>query len=361
MKSKNSFRSIAILLPFKEKYSPKDFGSISLYVKDINDLSIYKKKIKVFAHKTFSFFPGTQVVSLKKNIWHFLAGKNIGQTKEFIKKVRTSPPDIIEIHNRPKSAIMISKLLTKSKLFLFYHNDPLSFSSNASISDRIELINKCEGICFVSSYLKNRFLENIPKGKVDKSKLHVIYNGVKPIKKMHPSKKRKNIVFVGELSNKKGFHYFHEAVNAIIAEFKEWRVDIFGKPLNQKVLDKNINQIRFHGYKSNKFILNFLSKSTISVIPSVWQEPFGRTLIESINAGTATITSTNGGLKEIARYFKVLKLSEINKKTIYLSIKKLIMSENDKKYYSNNSIEHSPFTLNKISEKLDSIRTRALR
>lgn len=360
MKLKNSFR-LAILLPFKEKYSPNDFGSVSLFVKDINELSKFKKQIKIFAHKTSNFFLGAQVVALKKNIWHIFSGKNAGHTKEFINKIRKNPPDIIEIHNRPKSAIIISKFFTNSKLFLFYHNDPLSFSSNSSVSDRIELINKCEGICFVSLFLKKRFLENIPKSKIIKSKLHVIYNGVKPIKKTHSSKKWKNIVFVGELNNKKGFNYFFEAVHAIITEFKEWRVDIFGKSLNQKMSDKNNKQIKFHGYKNNKFVLNFLTKSSISVVPSVWQEPFGRTLIESINAGTATITSTNGGLKEIAKHFKVLKLREISKKTIYLSIKKLIMSQNDKNYYSNNSVEDSPFTLNKISKKLDSLRTEALR
>lgn len=360
MKLKNSFR-LAILLPFKEKFSPNNFGSVSLFVKDINELSRFKKQIKIFAHKTSSFFLGTQVVALKKNIWHIFLGNNYGHTKEFINKIKKDPPDIIEIHNRPKSAIMIAKFFTKSKLFLFYHNDPLSFRSNSSVSNRIELINKCEGICFVSLFLKKRFLENLPKNKVIKSKLHVIYNGVKPIKKTHTFKKWKNIVFVGELNSKKGFNYFFDAVRLIIAEFKEWRVDIFGKNLNQKVLDKNSDQIQFHGYKSNKFILNFLKKTSISVVPSVWQEPFGRTLIESINAGTATISSTNGGLKEIAKYFKVLKLRKISKKTIYLSIKKLIMSENDKKYYSNNSVEDSPFTLNKLSKKLDSLRSEVLR
>ena len=44
-------------------------------------------------------------------------------------------------------------------------------------------------------------------------------------------------------------------------------------------------------------------------------EPFGRVLLESINSGVATITSVNGGLKD-SKSFKVIKMENINKKTI---------------------------------------------
>ena len=36
---------IAILPPFKEKFSPKNFGSVSLYIKDTNEKSKFKSKI----------------------------------------------------------------------------------------------------------------------------------------------------------------------------------------------------------------------------------------------------------------------------------------------------------------------------
>ena len=88
----------------------------------------------------------------------------------------------------------------------------------------------------------------------------------------------------------------------------------------------------------------------------MWNEPFGRVLLESINAGVATITSVNGGLKEIADHFKVIKIENINKKTIYNALKKLIMSENEIKHYSDNKVRSSPFTLKKISNKLDKLR-----
>ena len=45
-------------------------------------------------------------------------------------------------------------------------------------------------------------------------------------------------------------------------------------------------------------MLNFYKKSSIAVVPSKWQEPFGRTSMESAAYGCATITSKNGGLPE---------------------------------------------------------------
>jgi glycosyltransferase involved in cell wall biosynthesis len=42
------------------------------------------------------------------------------------------------------------------------------------------------------------------------------------------------------------------------------------------------------------------SAAAIALVPSVFQEPFGRTAIEAFAGGAALITSMRGGLKEIA-------------------------------------------------------------
>ena len=42
--------SIAILLPFKENYSSKNAGAVSLWVSDFMKYSSYKKSITVFGH-----------------------------------------------------------------------------------------------------------------------------------------------------------------------------------------------------------------------------------------------------------------------------------------------------------------------
>jgi len=356
MNYQNLSNQIAILLPQKEGFSEKSFGSVSLFVRDINEKSKFKKQIKVFAHCKNSSFNGFNVKNLNKSYNHLFFGKNIGHTKEFIKNIdQANIPKIIEIHNRPNSVFRISKSLPKSKIFLFYHNDPFSFKESDNVQSKLKLIKKCHYIIFVSEYLKKRFLKGLPKTNKIYSKLHVIYNGIEPVFKKNIKKKR-NIVFIGELTENKGFNFFLDAAQDICNDFKDWKIDIFGKIKNDNINIKGSEKIHFHGFLPHCEIMKELEKSSICVVPSVWNEPFGRVALESISAKVATITSINGGLKEIADHFKVIKLRNIDKKTIYNAIKKLIMSKNEIKYYSNNKISSSPFTLKKISNKLDSLR-----
>ncbi len=356
MNYQNLSNQIAILLPQKEGFSEKSFGSVSLFVRDINKKSKFKKQINVFAHCKHNSFKGFNVKHLSKSYNHIFFGKNIGHTKEFIKNIdQANIPKIIEIHNRPNSVFRISKSLPKSKIFLFYHNDPFSFKESNTVDSKLKLLEKCHYVIFVSEYLKKRFLNGLPKTNEIYTKLHVIYNGIEPIfiKKI---KKKQNIVFIGELTENKGFNFFLDAIWDICYDFKDWEIDIFGKTKNEYYNIKKSSKIHYHGFLSHGKIMKELEKSSICVVPSVWNEPFGRVALESINARVATITSINGGLREIADHFKVIKLRNIDKKTIYNAIKKLIMSKNEIKYYSNNKVSSSPFTLKKTSNKLDSLR-----
>ena len=348
---------IAILPPFKEKFSPNNFGSVSLYIKDINEKSKFKQIIKIYVNTTSKIFKGYKAVNVPKNLRHIFYGKNIGHTKTFLSIIKKNPPKIIEIHNRPKSALEISKSLGGSKIFLYYHNDPLSFKNCSSVKIRSEIIKKCHNIFFVSQFLKKRFLKDLPDNKFLNSKLDVLYNGINPIKQLVFKKKKLNIVYVGELEKKKGFDIFLQSANDIINQFPIWEVHIFGKIKKNNInLIGKYNRIKFHNFKQNNYVKEFLKKSSISVIPSVWDEPFGRTLIESINSGTATISSNKGGLKEINKFFKTIILKKIDKKTIYIALKKLIMSTDERSYYSNNKVSNTPFTLNKITATLDKHR-----
>ncbi len=350
---------IAILPPFKEKFSPKNFGSVSLYIKDINERSKFKSKIKIYVNINSKTFKGFKTVNVPKTFNHILFGKNMGHTKSFLKIIKKKTPKIIEIHNRPKSALEISKSSVGSKIFLYYHNDPFSFKYYSSIKKRTQILEKCHTIFFVSNFLKKRFLEGIPYDKSFKSKLNIIYNGVKPIKQTNFEKKKLNIVYIGELEKKKGFDIFFQSANKIVDQFPDWNVHIFGKLNNKyKNLINKHDRIIFHNFKNHNLVQEFLKESSISVIPSVWDEPFGRTLIESINAGTASISSNRGGLKEINKYFKTLILNKIDKKTIYIALKKLIMSHDERSQYSNNNVSNTPFTLNKITSTLDKHRSK---
>ena len=56
-------------------------------------------------------------------------------------------------------------------------------------------------------------------------------------------------------------------------------------------------QVRFLGHLSNPVPLYQISD--ITVLPSIWSEPFGRSIIESLACGAPVIASRVGGIPEI--------------------------------------------------------------
>ena len=62
-----------------------------------------------------------------------------------------------------------------------------------------------------------------------------------------------------------------------------------------------------------------MQKCEIAVVPSRWEEPFGRTALESSSRACATIISNKGGLPETTDHRLILK--KLSSLELYNSIK----------------------------------------
>ena len=58
-------------------------------------------------------------------------------------------------------------------------------------------------------------------------------------------------------------------------------------------------KIVFTGYVDYRQIPSLLKMANIAVIPSMWEEPFGLTVVEAMAAGLPLITTRSGGIPEI--------------------------------------------------------------
>ena len=76
------------------------------------------------------------------------------------------------------------------------------------------------------------------------------------------------------------------------------------------------------GFKQHEGVLNNFKKSSITVVCSRWQEPFGRTSLEASSRGCAVIISNRGGLPETVTNAIILK--KLNQKTLYKALTILI-------------------------------------
>ena len=313
-------KEIAELLPNKEDYSLNNAGAASIWIKDFNKGNISKKQI-IFGISSSSTPLSKNFINLKKlNI----INNSYFYIKNFIRKLPESIK-VIVIHNRPHFFFILKKKFPEMKFVIVFHNDPNTLRGSGSVSEKINILEHCEKIIFVSSYVKERFYYKIndylpSKGEViHPSTNYYNHNFKKNIRK------EKIIVFIGKLNASKGYNLFGPAVINILNKYKNWKVIVAG---NEKREIYNFKHERFKifDWLSHKKIINIYKKSSISVVPSTWDEPFGRTAMESSDMGNALITSNKGGLKETS--INPIMLKKNNYKSIQNEIEKLIKDPN---------------------------------
>ena len=119
--------------------------------------------------------------------------------------------------------------------------------------------------------------------------------------------------------------------------------------------EKVIFDIRTYIIQDLKVILyfNFLKKTSISIVCSRWDEPFGRTSLEASSRGAAVIISNRGGLPETV---SAIILKSLDKKNLYKEISDLIKN---KKRLVKKKANYEIFFLI-ILEILDNLRNKYL-
>ena len=232
------------------------------------------------------------------------------------------------------------------KVNFIFHNDPNTIRYSKNINDKLFLLENCNKIIFVSNWLKQRFFFNLDVNH--KNNIEVIYNFIKPIKKF-PIKK-KLIIFSGKLNKSKGYKIFGESIIPILNKYQDWKAIVCGSEEREKYNFFH-KRLKIMDWTEHKTLLSLYSKCSIAVVNPTWQEPFGRTALESSSRGCAVITSKSGGLIETFNNNLILKNN--NKSNLIKSISELI---ENKKHLSKiqkinfDNVIHTPI---KSMEKLD--------
>ena len=239
-------------------------------------------------------------------------------TNEYVKKLSkliSNKFDLVEIHNRP---LILFRLINRinSRFIFYFHNDPLSMKGSKTIKERLFILKSVEKIVFVSEWTRERFFVDIDKKL--QTKTEVIYPSVN---KQKPKKKEKIITFVGRLNYSKGYDLYKKSIIRILDEFPDWKAYSLGDEDRRNIYINHKQHVEF-GFTNHKQTLDILNRSEIAVVPSRWEEPFGRTSLEASSRGCATIISNRGGLKETTDNAIILK--KVNDSELYKEIKKLI-------------------------------------
>ena len=342
---------ISILLPYKENFSPLYPGAVSIFLNAVIKKSKFKKNIIVYGSTNLKkkFKIKYKNIPISKKILG-LGSQTSNYINNFIKLEQKRRSDVIEIHNRPVYVKLLPE--TSSKKVLYFHNDPLSMNGSKQINERISLLNICSKIIFNSEWSKNRFLSELDQIYTKSQKLLVIRQSAKK-QKVDLNKKEKIITFVGKLNRAKGYDVFGKAIIRILNKFKEWKAIVIGDEERENIVFDH-KRLKILGFKQHSDVIKIFKKTSISVVCSRWEEPFGRTSLESSSCGCAVVITNRGGLPETITNGVIL--DQLNEEKLFKAISNLINNSKYRKELQLLSLTNFNLTHDNASKLIDNYR-----
>lgn len=229
------------------------------------------------------------------------------------KHIRKQNYDCIILENRPSYALKL-KSITKAKLIYHLHNEKLTKLTPAYQ----EIYEAASNIICVSDFVKNS-VKSINPNDI---KCITVYNGIDlrafSAKQSHITRQDVGLnnqdfvlIYSGRINREKGIKELIAAMNKLI-DYPQIKLLVIGSSFFGNATDdddftkelrdrtRNIqNSIYFTGFISYNKVPAYLQLADLAVVPSMWDEAFGLTVLEAMATGLPLITTRSGGIPEI--------------------------------------------------------------
>jgi glycosyltransferase involved in cell wall biosynthesis len=172
------------------------------------------------------------------------------------------------------------------------------------IGMQMKVAKRLTHIVTVSEFTKKDIANEF---SIDEKKIHVVYNGINneyfyPIQN---SGRPENTIIVTNSADMplKGLRYLLEAV-AEIRKKQSVKLTVIGEPKKNGVIKRLVGKlgigdiVHFTGRIANEEFAEYYAKSTIAVVPSLY-EGFGIPAAEAMACGVPLITTSGGALPEV--------------------------------------------------------------
>lgn len=149
-------------------------------------------------------------------------------------------------------------------------------------------------------------------------KVKVIYNSIDFIENLKEKRRKRIVLFAGRLTFGKGAGLLINIIPEFFRENPGYLFYFIGDGPYKKELQKLSKRypgLRVLGNIEHKKLMSIYQQARVTVVPSLWPEPFGRIALESLSRLTPTVVTNRGGLREIVeneRWGYVIEPSEEN-------------------------------------------------
>lgn len=158
-----------------------------------------------------------------------------------------------------------------------------------------KLARKLTYLTGISNFVLQAHLEKI---KLPTVKSKTIYNGItcNPFTYMNRECKSKiRIGYIGRLSEEKGVQWLLANIDLLQLNF-DFSITLAGTGPLEKKLKEQYPKHKFIGKVKQR---EFFEKIDLLVVPSQWDEPFGRIIIEAYSFGIPVVYACRGGIPEL--------------------------------------------------------------
>lgn len=271
------------------------------------------------------------------------------------KKIRKGFYELIIVENRPGFVLKL-KERTKIPCILHLHNDFLCTETSRAK----EIYDAYHQILCVSDYITNR-VQSINPSSIGKCK--TIYNAIdlKRVENAIPARREflglrdKDfiIIFSGRLTEEKGILQLIQAIKQtqdipnlklVIIGASTYGRDEQPTPYIKHLMAESEpikDNVVFTGFVNYDQVLSYLKMANIAVVPSMWEEPFGLTVVETMAAGLPLITTRSGGIPEICEGVATIVERENIVDNLATAILDLYQHPEKRKQMSTASLERS--------------------
>ena len=202
------------------------------------------------------------------------------------------------------------------KYYLHMHSVPRRYYGNA------KTIRNGKGLICISQYVANEMLKD-RRLKINPEKIQIMYNCIDTeiftadnmqtvnVRQKHQIEKEKKILmFAGRLCKEKGIVELLQAVRLMDREdilllvvgsnfYKSGIVSVYESYLQSLVEDIS-EKVKFTGYVDYEQIADYYKSADVVVLPSMWEEPAGMTMLEAMACARPLVTTISGGIPEYA-------------------------------------------------------------
>jgi glycosyltransferase involved in cell wall biosynthesis len=319
---------IVIVSPRGMRFSPDGATSIDLCIRDFVRFSRHRASTVLLTPEVETPFPDVPLRFLPPG------GTSWQRRSRLVRLAAELQPDLLVVHQHLPTAFTLARSGIGAPVLLHAHNYRKPSRTAVGRAWHGRRYDALAGLIGVSDAVIRDFARHWPRARPP---LHRLHNGIDTAEWLPPPEGRKErmILFAGRSMPIKGVVECAEAVEQVLSRHQDWRAEfLLSEPGQYPDTTCAVEAVlaRCGGRAALRFsvphdaVREANRRAAIAVVPSTYDEPFGRTAIEAMACGAALIASRRGGLPEVVGEDGVL-IDRVTPETLTAAIEGLIADE----------------------------------